>query len=547
MTLPTISRRSFLAAGAALSASLAFTSGCAKKEGGAKSSTQDDKPLQCFLNNPKSLDPKYAPETWGVLVIMQLFDPLMRFDHKAKKLVPLACESFEVSDDATEFTFHLRKGAKFHNGEEVTSQHFKTAWERVCNPNGVRGESVLTYHLADIEGQDAMVKGEATQMSGLSCPDDYTFKVKLSTPYADFPYICTHPVTSPVPLNTFDNEDAFNLTPVGNGAFKMKGKWEDGQYIQVERFEDYYGEKASINGVDFKIFKENEAAFREFEAGNLDCTQIPGSQAPRVRQTYGEAEDGSTSTPGHQAIVGPKSRFAYYGLNNKDPFLSDPRVRRAINLAVNRDAICETVFQGLATPADCVVPPSINGYVAGSYEYARYDVEAAKKLMAEAGYEGKTVELNLIIDEGNDQKQAAQMLKSDLEKIGINLTIDVMEWANLLSRMTGGNYQMIRSGWTADYPIMDNFLFPLFKSGNGDNIVQYSNPAYDEALLKARQITNEDERIKAMQACLPILSEDCPVLALMFPKLDWVTSKRFTGIYSEPGANVYFANCKLSE
>lgn len=203
----------------------------------------------------------------GTQVEYQLFDALTSYDAEKGEIVPLACESFEANDDATEFTFKIKK-AKFHNGDDVTSKSFKLGWERLVNTKSAiateYGPSEVSYHLSMVEGYDDLLAGNATELSGVTCPDDETLVVKLSSAYADFPFVASHPALAPVPECAESDAKSFYLAPVGNGPFMMDGKWEDGQEINLKKFDDYYGDKAKIDGIHFRVIKDMETAYKEF-------------------------------------------------------------------------------------------------------------------------------------------------------------------------------------------------------------------------------------------------------------------------------------------
>lgn len=544
-----VSRRVFvggMAASAALLAGGALV-GCGKKEqsGDKTAQTASSQPssdvklhdggtMKYYINNPRSIDPMYAQELYGIQIDKQLFDPLTAIDPHTGELIPRACESWESSPDAQTFTFHIRKGATFHNGEPVTARDFKFAWERLCSSGkDVLEPSPVSYHISLIKGYEDAVKGTTHELSGLTCPDDYTLVVALSQPYADFPYITMHPVTSPVPSSVASMDPKqFGLAPIGNGPFKMDGTWVDGQYIKLVRNDAYYGKPAHFDGIEYHIFNNQETAFREFQAGNLDLTQIPAGQASTVLKTYGQAEGGYEVFPGKQVVNGAKSSSYFFPFNMQHPALSDKRIRQALNLAINRQAICETVFQGLAVPADNVIPPKIEGYQKGAWKYCTYDPDRARALLKEVGHESD-LKFTLTVNEGADQKQVAELIQADLAQVGVTISVQQVEYSAMNQMLNDGSFEICRAGWGADYPVMDNFLYPLFFTGLGDNYARYSNKDYDERLEKARKTVDKTERIKEMQACNEIVAEDCPVLLVSFPTIDYVLSDRVYGAIAD--------------
>ena len=541
-------RRTFVKGSLAASA-LAALAACGKKTDSTTGGSTSSK-LTWYLNNPECIDPYNVQEDQGTQVVFQLFDSLTTYDFKNSKLIGAAAKSWEASDDALVFTFHLVEGAKFHNGDSVDAKAFKRGWERVVNPATHNSPSVVSYHLALVKGYDELLAGDATELTGVEAVDDTTLKVTLTAAYADFPYVCAHPALAPVPQAALDNGDDFYLAPIGNGAFQMDGKWEDGQYIQLKKFDGYYGTAAKVDSVYFNIQKDAETAYKEFQAGNIDVAEVPTSQIQDAIDTYGKTDDGYTIEPKKQVTLGAQPSTYYITCNTQDSVMKDPNLRRAISLAINRQAICDTLFSGTRDPADNIVPPSIDGYEAGAWPYAKYDKDAATALLDQyypadaSGKRGLSLTLSYNLD--GSHKQIMESVISDLNAVGIDVTSSTKEWAAILTDYTNGDYQFGRLGWIADYPIMDNFLYPLFFTGNGDNHSQYSNADVDAGIEAARSTVDDAERISKMQAVNKIIGEDCPVIPLMFYKLTKVGGSNIKKAYIQPDGNCDMSAVELA-
>ena len=543
MTQPTMNRRTFVKGGLAASA-MAALAACGKKGGdtsAASGSAAEGGTLSYYINNPSAIDPYDLEEDQGMMVGYQLFDALTTYDFTKNELVGLAAESWDVNDAADEFTFHLVKGANFHDGTTVNSKSFKQGWERILNPNtSTEHASAIGYHLAMVDGYSELSAGEADELKGVTCPDDDTLVVKLSQPYADFPYVCMHPALSPVPDCALEDFDTFFFAPVGNGPFKMDGKWEDGQQINLVRFDDYsYGEKAKLDGVHFNIQKDVQTAYTEFQAGNLDVAQVPTTQLKDAISQYGESEDGYTATTGKEVLTGDELSIYYLMLNVNDEQLKDKDLRHALSLAINRQAICDTVFEGTREPAGGIVPPGIKGYVENEWADSRYDVDAAKKILDEkypADANGKrNLSIALTYNLDGDHKAVMEMVMADWSALGIETSSNTAEWASILSNTyPNADFQVGRLGWIADYPIMDNFLYPLFVTGGDNNYGQYSNADVDKGLLDARAIASDDERVAKYQEVDKLIAEDMPVIPLFYYKHQMVCSQRVKSLYMDP-------------
>lgn len=544
-----VTRRNFVKGGLAASA-LAALAACGKKSDGGSAASGDgaqassDGTVKYYISNPDCIDAYNLNEDQGTQVGYVLFDSLTDFDYDADKLVPKAADSWEANDEATEFTFHLHEGAKFHNGEDVDAESFVRGWSRVVNPSyGHSNAGVLDYHLALVEGYDECLADTTgkVMLSGCTAKDKYTFVVKLTKPYADFPYVAAHPALAPAPkavdlAANDDNKaalDAFYLAPIGNGPFQMDGSWVDGQYINVKAFDDYYGDKPKVKAIQFNIQKDVETAYREFTAGNYDVSEVPPASISDALSQYGQAEDGYTATPGKQVLTGAEVSVYYLNLNCQDKVLQDVDVRRAISLAINRQAICDTLYNGIRKPADDILPPKIVGYKSGAWKYSKYDKDAAAKLLDAkypANADGKRdLKITISYNPEGGHKEIMEMVQADLQAIGIDAQADTREWKAILADYRSGNAQAGRLGWTADYPIADNFLYSLFVSTGigGDNCSMFSDPEIDDLLNKARNTVDDDERVKLMQEADEKIGDACPVAPIMYYAHSIVASKKF--------------------
>lgn len=543
-----LSRRTFVSAASA-SAGLAAL---LRAPGAALADGQDSVEggtLSRMITNPVSIDPYNASENQGIAVTNLLFDALTRYDYQTGELVGLAAESWEANENATQYTFHLRSGMQFHNGDPVTSADFARAWNRLCNPDtSPSNPSTVSYYIEMVSGYDAAVAGEGEL--DLECPDDLTFVVNLSIPFADFPYVASLQCLSPVPKAAEDDFDTFFRSPIGNGPFMMDGEWVDGQYIRLKRFDGYWGEKPLIDGCDFIIFNDESAAYIEFQAGGLDLTNIPSGQFDAARQTYGVAEDGYTANPGGQCILGETVATYYLVLNCADEVLSSPQVRHAISCAINRQAICDTVWMGTQQPATGFVPPIIPGSELCPWDDCVFDRDRAASLLDEAGYPAgpdgtRGISLTLSFNSGGGHEEVMQLIQADLQAVGIDAQLDSMEWAAYLEAMGSGSIQMGRMTWGASYPTIDSFFQPVFGTGADNNYSQYSNPEVDDLIDEARQTVDDEERLAAYAKVSEVVEQDLPVVPISFYCLGYVASGRVHGLRIEPDDTSKFAGVWL--
>jgi oligopeptide transport system substrate-binding protein len=492
--------------------------------------------LSVSAGEPSCIDPLNLVTLDDFLVADALFDGLTKYDYRTEELLPAAAASWEPNEDCTIWVFHLVKGATFHDGTPVTAADFKYAWERLCDPANASRSS---YHLSAVLGYDGMLSGTASELAGVSIVDDYTLEVTLSYPFGDFEYAVGHPTLAPVPRASAQADPAaYAEKPIGNGPFMMSGTWAHGESIKVVRFEGYYGAKAHLDGVDFRFYADDDAAWKAFQADDLDFTAIPSGEIDAAKLKYGESADGITVSPREQVLTGPEASIHCLLLNNQDETLSNVALRRALSLAIDRQAICDDLYGGDRLPATNIVPEGIFGYEAGLWMFSRYDVNAAKAQLAEAGYPNGTglPDLTVTFPTGYGYDDLLAMIQADWAAVGVNAVLDPCDWDECMDKLNRGDYMVGRLGWIGDDPTIDNYLYPLFSSGSSSNYSLYSDPAVDKELLEVRANPNRSDRTRYYGAVDKVIGDSCPVIPLTTYRHNHVGSDRVHDlVYSSMG------------
>ncbi len=510
---------------------------------------REDAVLRFHILNPISIDPYDAQDSEGMQVVHQLFDPLTTYDWDAGALVGKAAVDWEANDDLDVFVFHLVEGATFHNGEAVDAESFKRGWERICDPR-MNPPSSIRYHLDPVVGSKEMANGSATELAGVEVVDKYTLRVSLTAPMADFPYVCAHPALVPVPQAALDDPASFLMKPIGNGPFMMEEPWVIDQYVRLKRFDGYYGDLASLGGVNFSISQSNHIGFQEFEAGHLDFTPIAKGRFGEMRDNYGLSQDGYTITPEGRVLTGPECSIYYLAVNCQDKAMKDVRVRRALSLAINRQRISDEIFGGTFPVADRMIPPAIDDDPSGGWDCCRYDVEAARELLDESypsddeGMRG--LEVTLVYSTGGGHDDIMKRVANDLRDVGVGVRMDSLEWAASIGKLTDGRFQLGRMGWFADYPTMDNFLYPNFFSSSRNNYSHYTNDEVDKALEDARSISDEEERKEAYRRIHHLIGRDVPAIPLLFYSHNHIGSGKIIRLYDDPQGMAHLANALMT-
>ncbi|AZR73715.1 peptide ABC transporter substrate-binding protein [Anoxybacter fermentans] len=457
--------------------------------------------------DPPTLDPAYITDTTSSQVANNIFDGLVQYDENLNVVGAIA-KDWDISDDGLVWKFYLRKGVKFHNGREVKAEDVEYSFTRLLDP---KTKSPRAWLFDNVKGAKAFQNGEADRVEGFKVIDDYTFQITLEEPFTPFLSVLAMTNASIVPKEEVEKygED-FTSHPVGTGAFKFV-EWMHDDHVTLEAFEDYFEGRPYLDKIVFRIIPEDSSAFAEYEQGNIyDLTTIPDGQIERVLNSD-EFKD--------ELIKKPQLGVYYIGLNTTKPPLNNKKVRQAINHAINKELIAEVLRHGTVIPAKGILPPGMPGYNK-DLKALEYNVEKAKKLLAEAGYpNGIPGEIELAYNTSKGHQMIAEAVQSDLKKIGINVKLVNMDWGAYITKVDNGDTQMFRLGWIGDYPDPDNFLYVLLHSSNagpGGNGSFYSNPEFDRLTEKARGMKPGPERIKLYQQAEQIAVNDAPWVPIYY-------------------------------
>ncbi len=550
---PVVGRRQFVGGALAASAltALAGCGGGKAPAGSAPAAASDDNVMSFYLSEPAYIDPYNAQENQGTAVARAMFDGLMTWDWDTNSAVPVcAAEAPTVSEDGLVYTFKLKEGMTFHNGDPVDAESFVRGWTRVADPT-METPSDICYHLAPVAGYAEFNGGESEEFTGIKAVDELTFEVTLTDPMGDFPAVCCHPGLVPVPKAAVDDPKSFLEQPIGNGPFMMDEPWKHNQYINLVKFDKYHGEAPKLDGVYCSIQKDPDTAYREFEAGSIDFAQIPTGQIEDNKKKYGVSEDGYTSTPDKQCLLGVELSTYFMIPCSQDQVLQDVNVRRALSLAINRQNIVDTLYEGSRMPATSIMPTAIDDDPLNTWEYCAYDPEKAAQILDDAGYpadaDGKRgIEITLNYNGDGGHEDLMSTIQLDLEAVGFTIKQDAVEWATYLTNLSDDNFSLGRLGWTADYPIMDNFLYPNFYTGADNNYEKYSNPEADALMLEARQIQDEEERKAAYRKVCAMIGEDMPVIPIMFYAHNYVASQRMKSFNYDAQTIPHFETAEIA-
>jgi ABC-type transport system substrate-binding protein len=474
-----------------------------------------------YKDDVSTLDPAIGYDWQNWSIIKSLFDGLMDYKPGTTELVPDLAESYEITNDGKTFTFKLRSGVKFHNGREVTADDVKYSIERVLDP-----------------ATQSPGAGFFGSLDKITVVDPMTIQFDLTRPDATFLHVMAINFAHVVPKEAVEEHGAdFGHNPVGSGAFKLR-EWTLGQRLVIERNPDYWKEGVpNFDSVTFEFGQEPTVALLRLQKGEVDILGdgIPPAQFLEV-----------TEDPQYegQIVEGGQLHTGYLTMNvNTKPF-DDVRVRKAVNMAINKDRIVR-IINNRAVPANQPLPPSMPGYIK-DYEGYPYDPEGAKKLLAEAGLaDGFTTELYVYNTDPNPR--IAQAIQQDLAAIGINAELKSLAQATVIAAGGDGSAPMIWSGgmgWIADFPDPSNFYGPILGCGGavqgGWNWSWYCNEELDKLAAEADSITDParaEERYKLWGEIYAKLMEDAPWAPIFNEQRFTMRSERMGGddaLYVDP-------------
>ena len=457
-----------------------------------------------LATDPPALDPIHTTDTSSATIVFRIFEGLVELDPITFEVIPAIAESWEISEDGLQYTFHLKKDVIFHNGREVKSDDFRFSFERCLTPENM---SERSWVLKPIKGADEMLAGNAATLSGMQTPDDYTVILNLAEPFAPFlSYISME--AARVVAREGVHEDQF--TPIGTGPFKFIA-WEHDIRVSLEAFENYHSGKVELERVDYEVIPDVGVAFQKFVAGELDLVnEIPPGQLRLILERYPEA-----------VKVWPFLRIEYIGFNHtQPPFKDNLKLRQALCWAVDRQRIVDDLYEGAAIPANCILPPGMKERD-NTIEGYGFDIEKASKLLAEAGYPGGKglPELTLWYNTNEMHQQNVQYIQFTFKKIGVNVRLKSLDWPAYLKACENHEPDLYRLGWVADIPDADNFLYILLTSaqiGPPGNYSGYSNPEFDRLVNEARISTDPDLRIELYKKADRLATDDACWIHVMY-------------------------------
>lgn len=486
--------------------------------------------IKVFGSEIETIDPHFTQGEYGFRALVDLSEGLTSYHPKTLEPLPGVAKSWKITNNGKTYTFHLRKDAKWTNGDPVTAHDFIYSYKRLLDPEMAGIYSFLLYYVKNAEDYKAGKIKDFSKVA-IKALDDHTIRFQLKNPTPFFLSLFAFPSMHPVHKPTIEKFKAFTdrSTPwtkpeniVTNGPFKLKS-WKLNDRMIMEKNPLYWdAANVKLNGVHIIPIESDPVEERTFRAGETHATSwIPNNKIEWYKKNHPE-----------WTRLAPAMSIYFYQLNQKRAPLDNVNVRRAIAYAIDRDKIAKYVSKGGEVGAFSFTPPG-----AGNMTFKpklEFNVKKAQEYLAKAGYPGgkgfPKIELLYNTSERHQQIGAAlqEMLKKNL---GIQLELVNQEWKVYLQTNNKGDYFLTRQTWGADYNDPDSFL-NLFDSKAAYNTGGFNNPDYDKILNDALKTADKNTRFKLYQRAEDILADQVPVIPLLFRTYANLVHDRVVGWHS---------------
>lgn len=511
--------------------------GGATEGGGGDPAKNESTEIQVFGTEPaRPLVPSDTSETGGGKIIDAMFTGLMDYDPVSGEPGLANAESFELTAP-DEYTVKLKKGWTFHDGTEVKADNYINAWNYAAySPNAQQHSSFFAQveGFADVNTPDPDGPGGPQQpptprsdkLSGLVKVNDHEFKIKFSAPHAVFKVKTGYSAFMPLPDSFFVDPEAFKANPVGNGPWRFVARVPD-QELQVERFEEYKGDdKPKIKKVKF-VFTDADAAYAAIKGNQLDFldTVPPQGIAGNVWES---------DLPG-RAKAYPVMSLQTLTFPVYDQKYSSVDFRHAISMAIDREAITKTIYEGNRKPATGYATEKVPGFQPDACgKWCEYNPTEAKKLFDKSGWTGP-IEITSNADGGHKEWIEAAC-GTISEALDVECTFEpVQAFSQVRQAIEARSMnQVYRSGWLADYPLVENFLNPIYRTGGSSNDNGYSNPKVDAKLAEADSAATEEDAYRLYHEAEKLIAADMPGVPLWENPSISAWSERLTNVRLTP-------------
>lgn len=475
--------------------------------------------------DPESLDPHKTSTVYEAHILRDLFEGLVMQDKDAN-LIPGAAESWTVSDDGKVYTFKLRGDGVWSDGSPVTADDFVYAFRRLQDPATAAEYASMLYV---VQNAEAVNTGKAKpEELGVKAVDAKTLEVSLNAPTPYFLEMLTHQSAYPVSKAAIEKLGADWIKPgnlISNGAYTLT-EFVPNDHIKLTKNPKFHdAANVKIDVVNYFPTEDRSTAIKRFEAGELDSNDdIPTEQLADLKAKFGD-----------QLRIGPYLGTYYYAIKtDKEPW-SNPKLRRAISMAIDRDFLAEKVWQNSMLPGYSMVPPGIEGYTPAEADFAQMSQidreDEARKILEELGYtEQNPLKLEIRYNTSENHKNTAVAIQEQLKPLGVAVTLlntDTKTHYGHLEQK--GDFDVARAGWIADYKDPETFL-GISRKASGNNYSNYNSPKFEELMSKAAADGgNPEARLKDLSEAERVLIDEVGQIPLLYYSYKNLVSPKLKG------------------
>lgn len=489
-------------------------------------------------SDARALDPARVTDSESIEVGTLLFEGLLRWRPGTTEVEPGLATRWSVSPDGSRWTFHLRPGVRFHDGTPLDASAVAFSFERV----------LVASHPHYLHGSDADYRRNLlSSITRIVAIDPLTVEIHTASPYAPLlGDLAMFPIVSPTAVARWGEQ--FVEHPVGTGPYQLEA-WSRGEQVVVRRFDGYWGEAPATDRIVFRVIVDARQRLVELESGSVDlATSILPHEQPYIEL---HPDLALHATPGNDV--------SYLALNTQRPFFRDPRVRRAVNHAINKEPIVKLAYQGRAVAADGPLPPTSWAYRAPKKRTV-YDPDTARRLLAEAAADG-TFDPSTVLEFYalstprpylSQPERVARFLQAALAQVGIKTQLHLLPYTEHKAIVEAGEHDLAVFGWVGDTGDPDNFLNVLFHSSNArvgaaQNIAFFADPSVDENLRLAQRTSRKSERAVLYATVQEQLAEAAPWVPLAHSELVVAARAEIEGVILSPLGHPVYALIRRRE
>ncbi|MGW3132407.1 peptide ABC transporter substrate-binding protein [Streptomyces sp. NPDC001076] len=537
------------ARGAACAVVVALAATACGGGGGSGGGGGESGVLSSSWGDPQNpLEPANTNEVQGGKVLDMIFRGLKKYDPKTGKATDMLAQKIDTSDSQN-FTITLKDGWTFSNGEKVTAKSFVDAWNYGAS---LKNNQKNAYFFGYIQGYDKVHPASGSQsadtLTGLKVVDDKTFTVQLNQKFSSFPDTLGYAAFAPLPQTFFTDHAGWLAQPVGDGPYRIES-YTKGSQMSLKKWDGYPGaDKAQNGGVTLKVYTDSDTAYTDLIAGNLDLVDdVPASQLKNVKSDLG---DRYINTP---AGIIQTLAFPYYDSAwNKS---GSEKVRTGLSMAINRKQITDTIFQNTRTPATDWTSPVLGadgGFKEGLCGSAcDYNPAEAKRLIQQGGgLPGGQLKITYNADTGSHRMWVDAVCNSINNALGNDKACvgnPIGTFADFRNQI--GQHKMtgpFRAGWQMDYPLIQNFLQPLYYTNASSNDGKWSNPDFDRLVDQANAQTDTAKAVSTFQQAEEVVRDNMAAIPLWYQNGSAGYSERLSNVALNPFSVPVYNEIKVS-